>query len=348
MHLAAPCLTRARSPRRKPQPSRWLGAARAGVVSAVRAADRAVSAAYLSLRAERSALSTFLFHGLFASRAEANAGDADPQQGVTVSDFRGFLEYFLAHGYRFVSVADVLGGLSPGAKYAMVTFDDGYYNNGRALPLLEEYQVPAAVFVSTDHVLEGKCFWWDVLYREARAAGASDGEIAAETGRLKHFRAEEIEAELVARYGPDALRPRCDADRPFTPGELKDFAAHPLVTLGNHTANHAILTRYPPDVIRRQLQGAQDALREMTGVTPLAVAFPNGDYSPAVLDAARSVGLRLGIGVEPRKNRVPLDLKGDGCLRLGRFTPPGGAALLERCRVFRSDVRLYDSLRSLA
>jgi peptidoglycan/xylan/chitin deacetylase (PgdA/CDA1 family) len=331
-----------------PQPRRWLGAARTRVVSAVRAADRVVSAAYLSLRGERGALSAFMFHGLFASRAEVNAGDADPQQGVTVSDFRAFLEYFLSHGYRFVSAADVLGGLSPGAKYAMVTFDDGYSNNSRALPLLEEYEVPAAVFVSTDHVAAGKCFWWDVLYREARAAGASAREIAAETERLKRFRAEEIEAELVARYGPAAFRPRSDADRPFTPAGLKDFAAHRLVTLGNHTANHAILTRYPPELIKYQLQGAQDALREMTGVTPLAVAYPNGDYSPAVLGAARSVGLRLGIGVEPRKNRVPIDLAGDDCLRLGRFTPPGGDALLDQCRVFRSDVRLYDSLRSLA
>jgi peptidoglycan/xylan/chitin deacetylase (PgdA/CDA1 family) len=344
MHRAASSLT----PARQAPPRRWLGAARAGVVSAVRAADRAVSAAYLSVRAERGALSTFLFHGLFVGRAEVSAGDADPQQGVTVSDFRAFLDYFLSRGYRFVSIADVLGGLAPGAKYAMVTFDDGYFNNSRALPLLEEYKVPAAVFVSTDHVAEGKCFWWDVLYREARAGGASDREIAAETRRLKQFRAEEIEAELVARYGPGAFEPRGDADRPFTPAELKEFAAHPLVTLGNHTANHAILTRYPPELIRRQLRGAQDALREMAGVTPLAVAYPNGDYSPAVLEACRAAGLKLGIGVEPRKNRIPIDASGDGCLRLGRFTPPGGDALIPQCRVFRSDVRLYDSLRSLA
>ena len=39
------------------------------------------------------------------------------------------MAYFVAHGYTFVAPADVLRGLDPAGKYALLTFDDGYYNN---------------------------------------------------------------------------------------------------------------------------------------------------------------------------------------------------------------------------
>ena len=60
-------------------------------------------------------------------------------------------------------------------------------------------------------------------------------------------------------FGPDALRPRNDVDRPFKPDELKTFAQSKCVYVGNHTVNHGILTNYSPDEMRRQVQGAQDA-----------------------------------------------------------------------------------------
>ena len=41
----------------------------------------------------------------------------------------------------------------------MLTFDDGYYNNHLALPVLEEFDVPALFFISTNHVKQQKCFW---------------------------------------------------------------------------------------------------------------------------------------------------------------------------------------------
>ena len=330
-------------------PSRAGGfkrAAQARPVRAVSAADHLCSAAYLSLFDERASLSTFLFHGLFKDRAEAGAGDADPQQGVTVDDFRWFVEYFLSHGYRFVAVADVLAGLPPAGKYALLTFDDGYANNARALPVPRECHVPAACFVSSGHVERGRCFWWDVLYREARSRGAAPWEITIEVRRLKRLPFDRIDVELAARFGAAAFAPRGDADRPFTPAELKAFAADLLITLGNHTADHAILTRCDAAEVHEQLSRCQSALRQMAGVTPQCVAYPNGDYSNAVVSACRDVGLRLGIGVEPRKNRLPVNLSAEDAFRLGRFTPAGGAALRAQCRVFRSDLRLYDTVRS--
>ncbi|MGB5714567.1 MAG: polysaccharide deacetylase family protein [Waterburya sp.] len=47
-----------------------------------------------------------------------------------------------------------------------ITFDDGYANNlHQAKPLLEQYQIPATVFVATEYLAKPREFWWDELER---------------------------------------------------------------------------------------------------------------------------------------------------------------------------------------
>lgn len=47
-----------------------------------------------------------------------------------------------------------------------ITFDDGYANNLHlAKPLLEKYQIPATVFVTTEYLTNPREYWWDELER---------------------------------------------------------------------------------------------------------------------------------------------------------------------------------------
>src|SRR3954454_251813 len=124
----------------------------------VRGTDATVARAYLALFRERSGVMSFLFHSLFRDEREIARGVVDPLQRTTVAQFRQFIEYYLRHDYRFISPADLLaaaggggggGGLDPARRYALITFDDGYYNNVLARPILEEYGVPAVFFIST-------------------------------------------------------------------------------------------------------------------------------------------------------------------------------------------------------
>jgi peptidoglycan/xylan/chitin deacetylase (PgdA/CDA1 family) len=235
-----------------------------------------------------------LFHGLFADRREIASGLCDPQQGITVAFFRRFLETLLGEGIAFRELEAALR--QPQSDLSVViTFDDGYSNNARARPVLEEFAVPATFFISTSHVAEQKAFWWDALYREGHKRGATAASLHKQRQLLKGLRADQIESRMTGWFGARALQPLGDCDRPFTTGELTAFARSPYVALGNHTSDHGILTNYDPPGVRAQVLGAQQFLAGVTGTPPRSIAYPNGGYDATVLEALRDTGLEIGL-----------------------------------------------------
>lgn len=290
---------------------------RSAIRGALALADRMFWNLSGRLLPEKPSLVTVAFHSLCASRALIDDPALAPNQNVSVVDFRNLVETVLDDGYAAVSPAQVDAGLPDGGKYVMFTFDDGYFNNVLALDVLNEFRVPATFFVSSNHVLEGKAFWWDALNRQLLKAGATEHQRNRAIAEIKALSADRIEDHLRSRYGVRCLLPSSDRDRPFTRSELAHFARQPWVHLGNHTCDHAILTRCPPSEMRRQIQECQDALQAICGYAPLAISYPNGDCSPAVVEAALASGLRLGLTVRPSHNRLPLRAR--RLLNLGRF-----------------------------
>lgn len=296
---------------------------------------------------KRGSLLSFLVHGVFRSAEEAQSDLLDPQQGFTVEMLRTLIRHFTREGYRFVSPEDLAKRLWHRGRYVLLTFDDGYYNNIRALPVLEEFGVPAVFFISTDHVKHGKAFWWDVVYREFKKRGRLEEEIRCTVAEYKTRKTSEIESDLRARFGRDALTPAGDLDRPFTPFELHQFANHPLVSLGNHTRNHAILTNYSAVEVKNEIWGCQEGIRQITGKTPRVIAYPDGRDSAAIRAAAREAGMQFGLSVRPGRNCLPLDSATDEALQMKRFTLWGDLDIEAQARVSRSGFSLYRLLHGI-
>lgn len=294
----------------------------------LRLADGVALAFAPNAQAQGDALVTVLFHSLRRDRGAS----PDPNLSVTVEDFRACIGAMLENGYTAVSPADVDGGLARGGKRLMITFDDGYFNNSLALRVLEQFQVPATFFISSGHVLHNKAFWWDAYRRELARAGVPPREQQAEIRKLKLLAPEKIDDHLLTRFGKAALRPRSDLDRPFTADELKDFARSEWVHIGNHTCDHAILTRCDAQEVERQIRGCQQALQDLAGYAPVAIAYPNGNFSQEIIHASLAAGLRLGFTVLPRRDRLPLAPRSR--MTLGRFQFEGGRNAREQCRRF--------------
>jgi peptidoglycan/xylan/chitin deacetylase (PgdA/CDA1 family) len=98
---------------------------------------------------------------------------------------------WLRSRFDIVSLSDAQARIASGRNQrpkVCVTFDDGYADNGRfAIPLLLNYRIPFAYFVSTNHVLGGEPFPHDIAagrtfevntlaqLREMAAAGVEIG-----------------------------------------------------------------------------------------------------------------------------------------------------------------------------
>jgi peptidoglycan/xylan/chitin deacetylase (PgdA/CDA1 family) len=314
----------------------------------IKVGSDALARGHVRLFGEKSTFITCLFHSLFQNQEEINSKQVHPLEGITVECFHRFVEYFLSQGYTVVTPREILNGLKESGKYLLLTFDDGYFNNHRALPVLKEFQVPAVFFISSAHVQQGKCFWWDVLYRERIRQGKDLQTINVETERLKSLTANEIEGRLTSAFGEAAFHPIGDLDRPFTPSELKQLSEDEFVNIGNHTCNHAILTNYSESGIADQIRGCQSALEKIVGERPLIISYPNGNYSDEVIRQSVNAGLELGLTVVPKKNSLPLNGNKGHLMQLGRFTLKGNVDLIRQCDLIRSDLRLIDVMVRLS
>jgi len=318
------------------------------LLNKIRHIDYLLSSTCLKLFEEKKSLVIFLFHVLFQDERECHLNAVQPAQGITLRHFRQFIEYYLRHEYTFISPDDVLKGLDDNRNYALITFDDGYYNNQRALPILKQYKIPALFFISTDYVKKNKSFWWDVLHRERIKQGMLTRTISEEINLLGQSKTnEEIEKHITDEFGKEALKPTGDVDRSFTPGELGDFSKEKFVFLGNHTSKHPTLTNCSRSEIRDAIRTAQEDLCDITGKIPLYMSYPHGAYSNEVVKIAEQMGLKLGITVDDRKNYLPIDSENDNYLRLGRFALQANDQIESQCLLCRRDVRLAKSIRKM-
>ena len=259
----------------------------------------------LKFKNEKNKLLIFYFHGLYESTTQKDLNHGDPQNNLTVSQFEKFIKYFLQKKYHFIKPEDLLEDLPANQPYAMITFDDGYFNNSLALDVLNKYNVPATFFLTTNNIIENKSFWWDVVYRNRMKQGVSLKKISEEQQSLKNFKYPEIDNYIENKFGSNSYKPWSDIDRPFTRSEIRSIAQNPLVSIGNHTHNHAILSNYMQEEMINEFRLSNQILFELTGKTPIAVAFPNGNYNESILNVAKKMGFRFAFTTQNHINHLP-------------------------------------------
>jgi peptidoglycan/xylan/chitin deacetylase (PgdA/CDA1 family) len=255
----------------------------------------------------------------------------DPYQPLTVTDLATLITAFQSAKYKFISPADLEKPLQATDKRVLLTFDDGYANNLRALPVMRQFNVPATFFVTSGNIASGEPFWWDVLYRERLARGTAKSQIVTERQRFKGLNNQEIKANLRSLFGDDVFTARSNADRPMSVAELKQLASDPLVSIGNHTVDHELLTKIPLPDARRQIEQCQEMLLDWTGKTPSIIAYPNGIHNAQVVAEAEAAGLSIAVASLPGK--VGLPLSPNHRMRLPRYAMIGGPSLQRQCQV---------------
>lgn len=209
-----------------------------------------------------------------------------------VGDAKGFaaqMAYLVEH-FTPVDEAAVVAAVCDGAALpddaAWVTFDDGdpsVVQNG--LPALQQYAVPATMFVCPGLIESGDPFWWRVTHwttdnRPARAGAIAGGNADALTEFVKTI--DDVDRRAVV----DELREEMHEDLPAAWRQLSDAELDRWTSagmaLGNHSWDHPCLDMCTADDQRRQISDTDAWLRRRLGDAPLTFAYPNGNFSPIV------------------------------------------------------------------
>lgn len=233
---------------------------------------------------------------------------------VTPKHFASHLEA-LAASARFADM-DEMWSWAPPRPRVMVTFDDGYADNLHvALPIAERFEVPLTVFITSGALNDGRGFWWDRLAGLVLDRPEPEARFCVETTstrldvsfqgldrweramwavqtRLRSSSASEIEevlAQLEATLGPGAS----GAPAVLTDAEVIELSQHPLVTIGAHTTDHALLAGRSAASQTESILRCKEHLESLTGERVNHFAYPfggRGDFDETSVDAVDRAG----------------------------------------------------------
>jgi peptidoglycan/xylan/chitin deacetylase (PgdA/CDA1 family) len=226
---------------------------------------------------------------------------------------------FVKEHFEVLSLAQLLehwtdGSLDEAKRYCVVTFDDGWRDNYlHAYPVLRRLGIPATIFLATRFVGTDEWFWPErlahiLLNRSGGPAPRDDDrkwsetEVETEIGRWKRMRRADIERaldELMRERGTSLPRERAV----MSWDEAAEMSRHGI-SFGSHSQTHAILTREGAEDVDRELRGSLRELRERQVNCLPVFCYPNGNYSPEIIDQVRAAGYLAAVcsesGVEAR------------------------------------------------
>lgn len=147
-----------------------------------------------------------LFHLLEEEKNKKSQRGGSPLLTVTVDELTSIVSSMLAEGLRPASLADYLSARPPGPEAFTLSFDDAHPSVLElAAPTLAELDLPATVFVPTEHVGEThRVMSWNELRELSKTPGWTVGSHNASHARLSWRLYDESEEAQKARLLEEA------------------------------------------------------------------------------------------------------------------------------------------------
>jgi peptidoglycan/xylan/chitin deacetylase (PgdA/CDA1 family) len=268
--------------------------------------------------------------------------ERDAIYGIVISSdtFRHHCE-MLKRSFDVVSLGTAMHflepGVSPARPLAVITFDDGYLDfHDEAFPILNELGLPATVFLPTNLIGKDSPLAHDRIYWLLRW-GLSEPEkvftALCNAGISTISRYEVSRSNLLALtntlvYLPhstretviDHLEDALGSKARKYPSEYRLLDWERVremdrkgITFGAHTANHVVLPLENKKVAEDEITSSKAVLEQQLGKRVISFAYPNGEFTPSLLQTTGEAGFKVAVTTENRTN-----LPGGDLLRLGR------------------------------
>jgi peptidoglycan/xylan/chitin deacetylase (PgdA/CDA1 family) len=272
-----------------------------------------------------------------------DAQQFDAWVALRKSDFLAQME-MLRGSYDIVSLDDALAPAPPGARpRAVLTFDDGEIGLfDHLLPIVQAKDIPVTVYIATAHIETGTAYWFDRVMNALQTAGetqiALDGLGAWQIGPARgKARWAQISAVLEAlKTAPTQARdrladqvvtqagPMADNFTPLQPmsvPQLQELAADPRITIGAHSHGHELLDQLPTKEAKASIARSRDLLVAWTGREIRHFAYPNGNYTPELMNALDALGFASATILEDRLVQKDAPAQALPRIGIGRYDP---------------------------
>lgn len=261
---------------------------------------------------------------------------------IHVDDFQREMRYLAAnfHPLSLDAMLDQLRAPEPDTLGVVVTFDDGYYGVlQHALPVLRGLNIPATVYVATDHAADGesrRLLHFDEVEAAFRLTKRRTvhADFLDEPPRLLDSTAARVRCmkALKKKLKLSPQRPRLQAmllDRlEVRADELLSYAAEHEkyrtmrwreleeligagMSVGSHTRTHSTLSRLGPAEIEDEVQSSLADLRRNLDLESVSFAYPYGgpEHIGALAPAmVRQAGYTCALTTVPGSNDAATDL----------------------------------------
>lgn len=227
---------------------------------------------------------------------------------VSVSNFERHMRY-LSKNYNIISFDDLYKPFTSTKTPLVITFDDGYLDNlTNALPILEKYNIPATIYITTKFLKgDGRMWWyelWDNIEKKSKIEFSHEGKIfnfntnnyfqklycfkklrkyilSLNSNKINSFIDEFSENEID--YINICLNKT----------QVKYLSSHKLITIGAHTINHPNLNSLTNSQMENEISESKYFLEKLLNIKVKHFAYPFGtirECKQREHDAAKKIG----------------------------------------------------------
>lgn len=207
----------------------------------------------------------------------------------------------------------------------VLTFDDGYANNLYVVePILNKYNLPYTVFISTEHIATGQYYPTSVNRIIVKGSGLKKISLPSQnisfsietendinntvdsisnllkTLTLKRVR--EITNDLINNVSKDKwleLQEKYNSVRPMNWDEVIELSNRKNVTIGSHCKYHICChDNQDLEEIERQILESKQIIEDKLKIECNYFAYPNGDFTNSSNAIVRQAGYKMGFSTQ--------------------------------------------------
>lgn len=224
------------------------------------------------------------------------------QLSVTPENFESHLQ-IIKDKFKPISVDELIDNLfndKVSDRSIALTFDDGYFDNYKfALPLLEKYEIPATVYVSTGFIGGEVEFYWDSLEhsftnKKKQDASPNIPQEYYSVCDLLHTMTIEQRLEYLEMKKVSFRK----SHRQMTKEEIIVSDSSPFFQVQAHTVNHPSLSALSLIDQEYEISQSQSDLKKILNREITGFAYPYGgknDFNEKTKKIVRKLGFKYAM-----------------------------------------------------